>query len=57
MPMIPTPDLSSPIRSIRGLGMGFAGPPNDSGALVGVAVGWPLGEEGFRAGTVTETGY
>jgi hypothetical protein len=35
------------VRSIRGLGTGLAGPPNDRGALVGVAVGWPPGEEGF----------
>jgi hypothetical protein len=39
-----------------GFGTGLAGPPNDRGALVGVAVGWPPGEEGIRAGTATETG-
>jgi hypothetical protein len=46
-----------PVRSIRGLGTGLAGPPNDRGALIGAAVGWPPGEEGFRAGAATETGY
>jgi hypothetical protein len=34
--------------------MGLAGPRNDRGALVGVAVGWPPGEEGFRASAATE---
>lgn len=58
--MIPVPKLlraALPVRSIRGLGTGLAGPPNDRGALVEVAVGWPPGEEGFGAGTTTETGY
>jgi len=45
-----------PVRSIRALGTGLAGPPNDPGALVGVAVGWPPGAGGFRVGTATEIG-